>query len=356
MIPGLAIAALALAAVLMTIRAIEPASFSRGEQIVWLVITFCLFFVEVRAILNDRTEFTVREAMLRVEERSHHEQQMNKLIELGRTEDSLLSTERELSMRPPLAAVVYSPLIVNKGLRERSLLVASNMLQFILGRQQSDPFSGQYPSFVAVGAGVNGTNMPAYGKETLALFDRKFGLELKGIYDEFSVLGLGRYTTLESVSRDSALAISGNPYAALRGIADDIRNLASLLPLQNMYSKVSDAHLAEEAIDEADKIDALAQVSLAQLRAGPDADAVRFFFSTHFDQCCRDHLSMLRNELMVRLGPSDHDPREMELFSELMDKSLAKSDSRLSTVVFYAPYLKALGDKLKTHSEQKDVH
>ena len=52
-LPGYAVAALAVAAVIMTIR---PATLSKGEQAAWIAIVFTLFISEMQVIADDRSE------------------------------------------------------------------------------------------------------------------------------------------------------------------------------------------------------------------------------------------------------------------------------------------------------------
>jgi hypothetical protein len=62
---GFAVAALAIAAVVMAVRAQR---FTRGEEIAWIVIAFLLFGIEIRAIRQDREDFANKEAARRTEE------------------------------------------------------------------------------------------------------------------------------------------------------------------------------------------------------------------------------------------------------------------------------------------------
>jgi hypothetical protein len=64
--PGLAIAALGAAAIIMTVRAEH---FTKTEQVVWVFIGFVLFLVEARAIYQDRSE---HDAIARIESAKQH--------------------------------------------------------------------------------------------------------------------------------------------------------------------------------------------------------------------------------------------------------------------------------------------
>jgi hypothetical protein len=68
--PGLAIAALALAAVIMTVSGDLSKAERKAERIIWIVIAFVLFFVESRAIHQDRAENDARQENFFMEQRS----------------------------------------------------------------------------------------------------------------------------------------------------------------------------------------------------------------------------------------------------------------------------------------------
>jgi hypothetical protein len=62
---GFAVAALAIAATIMAVRALR---FTTIEGVVWILIAFSLFIVEIRAIQKDREDFARDDAVRRAEE------------------------------------------------------------------------------------------------------------------------------------------------------------------------------------------------------------------------------------------------------------------------------------------------
>jgi hypothetical protein len=267
--PGEAIGVLAFVAVIVAFRAER----NRGEQVGWIMIAFFLFVVEIRSIYRDRNEFAENQAAITRTEDAHHEQQMSQMQQIAQTQTSLtqvIQEQRSYSNRTVIAAAGHQNVSPapspeeTRDLRARSLALAEKMLTFVLGRQIKD--NNVYPNGTVVNGREANLGMPTEGKETLSIFAGKFYPDLKDIRDDFSALGLGQGTALDAVARESPEAIGGNPYATLREVAEDIRNIASLLPTPEMYRGVSSARLAEMAIDESNKINDLATAALKQCR------------------------------------------------------------------------------------------
>lgn len=350
-VPGVAISILALVAVIVTIRA--EYKWDHPEQIVWMLIACVLFYVEIRTIYRDRDEFAAHEAAVVEQENTHHEKQMSKMDEIRKTENSLLQSTDALLNRPVRNVPVVEPHATD--LRTKGIELSRNMLSFILARQQKDPsLDGyQFPGF-AIPSDENGKQrMPLYGKETLAQFSKRFDTDLKGVYSEFSARGLGESSTLSAVARWSPEEIEGNPYDALRILADEIRDYSLELPASGMYSRVSDAQLASMLISESSKIQGLADAAFKQMISNlSQRNNAIAHFMMDFDSCCRDEVTGLRNEAMARLGPSYKDLNEMMFYRILTDQSTTTSIRSAATLVTtvreYAPYLKNLGEEL-TH-------
>ena len=68
--PGFAVAALAIGATVMAVRGTR---FTRTEEIIWIVIAFCFFIIEIRAITQDREQRDAYEAETRTNENNHFE-------------------------------------------------------------------------------------------------------------------------------------------------------------------------------------------------------------------------------------------------------------------------------------------
>jgi hypothetical protein len=68
--PGFAVAALAIAATIMAVRALR---FTRIEEIAWILIAFAFFGIEIRAITQDRDQHDKYEAKTRNDANKHFE-------------------------------------------------------------------------------------------------------------------------------------------------------------------------------------------------------------------------------------------------------------------------------------------
>jgi hypothetical protein len=92
-IPGVAVALLAVAACVMAVRA---DSFTGSEKAIWVAISFALCFVELQTIHKDRNEHDRAEADSRREQkesRDADERSFKALIQRG---DELFSTQKEM--------------------------------------------------------------------------------------------------------------------------------------------------------------------------------------------------------------------------------------------------------------------
>jgi len=85
LLPTVAIGFLAVVAVIMTVRADH---FSHGERIVYILIAFALFIVEMKAVYKDREEHDKEQSELRTREeeaRKAEQQAFNGLLQTGKT-------------------------------------------------------------------------------------------------------------------------------------------------------------------------------------------------------------------------------------------------------------------------------
>jgi len=73
-VPGVAIGFLGVAAVAMAVRA---PYFKPAEEVIWIVIAFSLFTVEIRAIYRDRDEYATNQAQIRREENARLEKMLS---------------------------------------------------------------------------------------------------------------------------------------------------------------------------------------------------------------------------------------------------------------------------------------
>ena len=236
------------------------------------------------------------------------------------------------------------------NLREEGLALSKEILSFLDERQQANT-RVQGPPFYGTGESkTNDDQTPQDMKQTRALFAERFEARIADLHDEFSRIGLqdsrleGSYKYLPN--------IVGNVDVAIQRIAESIRKLALLCPPRGLYKDVSDGRLAEIAIEEANRMDAMTGKAMRELPLTRTPDAIRFFFFSEFQQCCLNQVEYLRAELLNRLGPSEFDSREMDAFNGFnglteIDKTPRGS---LATVLDYSPHFREIADKLKMKS------
>jgi pimeloyl-ACP methyl ester carboxylesterase len=246
----------------------------------------------------------------------------------------------------------------NTNLRENGLALSKDILSFLEERQRTNPAIKGPPFF---GAGESQSRhgepppdddkTPPYMKATRDLFNKKFEGRIADLHDGFSRLGLQDLELERSYTH--LPTIFGNVDLAIQHIARSVRRLALLCPPAGLYSGMSDAQLAETAIQEADRIDGMTDKAMKELRSSRAPDGIRWSFFGDFQQCCLNQVEYLRSELLARLGPSAFDSREMDEFNGfngLADIEMNQKFS-LATVIEYLPRFRALADKLKQKSE-----
>ncbi len=123
------------------------------------------------------------------------------------------------------------------------------------------------------------------------------------------------------------------------------------------YKEISDEQVGQWAIEEADKIEELANRAMnywGGVRAGVSFNAISWRFTNEFNDCCAQDVKELRTEVLRRLGPPAKDPEEIMawtvLFPELKYpeiKGRMPEIINLESVRDYAPYLRRLGWRLK---------
>lgn len=114
------------------------------------------------------------------------------------------------------------------------------------------------------------------------------------------------------------------------------------------YRDLSDAQVAQWALEEADKIEELANAAMKPELGS--ANAERWFFRNKFGDCCAQDVQELRTEILRRLGPPAKDPDEISAWTALFPQVKypgAPDMINPGTVSYYAPYLRRLGLRLK---------
>lgn len=122
------------------------------------------------------------------------------------------------------------------------------------------------------------------------------------------------------------------------------------------YRDLTDGQVGQWAIDEANKINEMAQHCIDDLSSAAqqekDPNTIRFFFSTDFNRCCAQGVRDLRSEVLRRLGPPGKDVNEERSWEFLFPDSPIGPPARINAgaVEDYSAYLKRLGLKLKRRS------
>jgi hypothetical protein len=110
------------------------------------------------------------------------------------------------------------------------------------------------------------------------------------------------------------------------------------------YKDIEDGQVGQWAMEEADKIYELAKAVETKSVQGWSADAVVWFFTNQFNQCCVQDLKELRTEILRRLGPPGKDPDEITAWTALF---ITSNKINPMSVTSYAPHLWRLGLRLK---------
>jgi hypothetical protein len=91
-------------------------------------------------------------------------------------------------------------------------------------------------------------------------------------------------------------------------------------------------------------------LALAEPQRQSEARAAYWFFTVDIQKCCITEMRNLRAEALLRLGPRGQDSREVDGW-ESIDRSLAERNAVVTVypgeITSYAPYFRALGEKLK---------
>lgn len=114
------------------------------------------------------------------------------------------------------------------------------------------------------------------------------------------------------------------------------------------YKDIDDVQVGQWTMEEANKIEDMANSTMAVGSASPDAE--RWFFKNKFNDCCAQDVYELRTEVLRRLGPPAKDPDEISAWTMLFPQlKYPGAPDRIdpATVRYYAPYLRRLGLRLK---------
>lgn len=114
------------------------------------------------------------------------------------------------------------------------------------------------------------------------------------------------------------------------------------------YKDLSDVQVGQWAIEEADKIEDMANTAMRPEFVSPEA--ATWVFKNKFNDCCAQDVFELRTEILRRLGPPGKDPDEISAWTMLFPQLKYPTAPEViapGTVRYYAPYLHRLGLRLK---------
>jgi len=115
------------------------------------------------------------------------------------------------------------------------------------------------------------------------------------------------------------------------------------------YKDLDDAQVGQWAMEEADKIEELANQAM-QHNEFESYGSRMWRFTNKFKDCCTQDVTELRNEILRRLGPPAKDPDEIQAWTILFPEvkyPIARDTINPVPVRDYAPYLRRLGLRLK---------
>lgn len=170
------------------------------------------------------------------------------------------------------------------NVREQGLTLSKEILDFLAGRERNDPHPEQAPpeSGASEGGAFKHANLtPKYMQETLILFGDKFESRIADIHDEFASRGL-HDSTLDALYKNPAYNMFGNIDADIRRISASVRRLALLVPPNGLYKDVSDAQLAQLAIEEANKMDEMTSEAMKNSKTVLLLTLLKFSFHQTF--------------------------------------------------------------------------
>ncbi len=116
------------------------------------------------------------------------------------------------------------------------------------------------------------------------------------------------------------------------------------------YKDIGDATVGGWAIEEADKIQDMAENAIPNILSRPTSsefDLMAWDLSRNFQRCCSKDLGDLRSELLRRLGPPARSAEEERLWKPVSDTDDSTYLPLPTNLMRYLPYFRCLGLKLK---------
>jgi hypothetical protein len=306
---------LGLVAALMTLHA-DMKSWHRA---VWIFILAWCAFLEFKAISVDHND----QRAIRDREEASFTKILKREDDIYHTDTDLAKTFLELKNVPHIP---MSPNVAQlpKGLKERTLLLAKDILESLSQQLRTG-------------------NTSSWGD-----FITHFGTRISDVAEELASVGLPD-PELRLVPK---ARIQGDTAAWIRREAEKISDLGSLLPPDGIFKDRSDIQLAYAIEQKADKLDAMLTATMNRLtssgREHVNPDFIRADMFDEFNECCKDAIKNLRGVALQRL-PGAADERETRAFLDLMHMAPGNPWNPIDE---YAPYLRHLGEELKSHPQK----
>lgn len=220
--PGIAVAFLGFAAVIMAVRG---SGFTSTEEIAWICIAFALCWIEIRAIQNDHVIQEARHNQELVEERSSFR---NLLIQDQRgffTVSTLpaqlqkaIKREEETGKLLADLSQIFGPEKAKYELKARAATLSKDILQLLLSRQAAAP-----PFPLESGDLSNDPNYRKavdYMLETLSQYRQKFSHQVIQVHDELKMYGLDTTNLDKYYNRPVTLAYVSSTASEIGRLAD----------------------------------------------------------------------------------------------------------------------------------------
>lgn len=187
----------------------------------------------------------------------------------------------------------------------------------------------------------NEQNKPLTKADLEEIIRRNQTAENHGVGDNEEVK-VGKTPSTQKTAKPTAHPVSHAPL-----------NLPRLGLGPDAYKDIDDAQFAQWADQEADKMEAMADDCLKNIKQAIQEKlsqrAPQWFFTNEFKSCCLQDVIDLRTEALRRLGPPGKEPREQQYF-EMMTRVDYEGMLSYATIRMYAQYLRDLGQRVKRRS------
>lgn len=185
--PGVAIAFLAVAAVIMAVRA---EYLKHSESVVWILIAFALFFIEMKSISEDRLNHDKQQAEIRASEQNNFEQMLaeqrkdvREIVAGIQTLPDLIAARNRAERR-----VLETAKLPRGDVKRRAAILASSILNYLTNRETDRPSFGVLDT--AAKQEAAGVVYKQYYEQTKRYYLDHFAAEAMKIYNEIAQKGV----------------------------------------------------------------------------------------------------------------------------------------------------------------------